>query len=125
KAGGGVARIRLVFVRRADGVVEILSLLLVDFFASAFKLFEFHFNQGASGGIATHDSVACRRPGKDESWIVRLAAHRVMTGTEASTTNDADFRHHTIRYCIYHFCAGSNDPAPLGVFADHKAVDVV
>src|SRR6266436_3103055 len=125
EAGGGVARVGLVFVGGADGIVQFFFLLLVDFFAFALELLQFDFDERAGGGVAAHHREARRRPGKHEARVVGFAAHGVISGAETSAANHGDFRDDTVRHGIYHFCARADDAAPFGVLADHKAVHVV
>ena len=48
-----------------------------------------------------------------------------MSGAEAAAADHGDFGHDAVGDGVDHFCAGADDAAPLGVFADHEAVDVV
>src|SRR5882724_4883774 len=125
EAGGGVARVGLVFVGSADGIVEFLFLFLVDFFAFAFELLQLDFDERAGSGIAAHHREARRRPGEHEARIVGFAAHGVVSGAEAAAANHGDLWYDAVRHGVYHFRAGANDAAPFGVFTDHEAVYVV
>ena len=99
--------------------------LLVDFFAFALELLELDFDERAGGGVAAHDGVARRGPREDEARIVGLAAHGVVSRAEAAAEDHGDFGHDAVGDGVDHFCAGADDAAPLGVVADHEAVDVV
>src|SRR5262249_29681917 len=122
KAGGGVARIGLVFVGGADGVVQILLLLFVDFFSGALKLLDFDFYKSARGGVAAHDGVTRGGPGKNEARVVGFAAHGVVTGAETAAADDGNLGYHGVGHRVDHFCASTDDAAPLGVLADHETV---
>src|SRR5260370_9640336 len=124
EAGCGVALIGLVLVGGPHGFVQFFFGLFVYLLAFALELLQLDFNQRAGGGIAAHDSVASRRPGKNESRIVSLTAHRVVAGAKTSAANHGDLRHHRIRHGVYHFCAGAPHAAPLRCFAHHAAVHV-
>src|SRR3984893_761177 len=125
KTSGGVARIGLVFVGGADGIVQFLFLFLVDFLAFALKLFQFDFDERAGCGVAAHHREARRGPRKHESRVIGFAAHGVISGAKTSAANHGDFWDDAVCHGVYHFCARSNNPAPFCVFADHKTVYVV
>ena len=112
-------------VRCADGFVELLLLLLVELLTRALQLFELDLDERAGGRIAAHHRVACRRPGKNEARVVGLPAHGVMARAEAAAANHGNLGHNAVRHGVDHFRAGSDDPAPFRVFADHEAVHVV
>src|SRR6266850_911671 len=119
---GSVAWIRLMLVCRANRFVEFFLRLFVHFLAFAFELLQFDFDKRSRCRIATHDGIACRWPGEYETWVVSFAAHRVVTSAKTAAADDGNFRHHTVRHRVDHFCARANDAAPFGVFADHEPI---
>src|SRR6266481_5432229 len=125
EAGGGVARVGLVVVGGFDGVEEFFFRLFVDLFAFALELLQFDFGVGVVCGFAAHDREFCRWPGEHETRVVGFAAHGVISGAEAAAENDRNFGDHAVGDRVDHLGAGADDAAPLGVFADHEAVDVV
>src|SRR5262245_16366129 len=112
-------------VSGAGGFVEFFFGFFVYFLALAFELLQLDFYERTGGGFAAHDRIARCRPGENETRVVGFAAHGVVTCAEAAATNHRNLRHHGIGHRVDHFCAGADDAGPLGVFADHEAVDVV
>src|SRR6266849_4694057 len=125
QAGGGVARIGLVFVGGADGFDQFFFLFFVYFFAFAFELLQFYFGECAGSGVAAHHRKARRGPGEHEARVVGFAAHGVISSAETAAANYRYFWHHAVCHSVHHFRAGADDAVPLGVFADHEAVYVV
>src|SRR5581483_5566931 len=125
QAGGGVARVGLVFVGGAHGFVQFFLLLFIDLFAFALELLQLDFHERARGGIAAHHRITRGRPGKKETRVVRLPAHGVMARAEAAAANHRDLRDDGIGDRVHHLRARANDAAPFGILADHEAVHVV
>src|SRR3989441_3917027 len=123
--GRGVTRVGLALVRRADGLVKFLFLLLAQLLAFALELLDLDFDERPRRGVAAHDRVARGGPGKNEARVIGLAAHRVVARAETPAEDHADFGHHAVRHRIHHLGARADDAAPFRLFADHKPIDVV
>src|SRR5271154_6325235 len=93
----GVARVSLVFICGADGLMQFLLVRVSELLAFAFELLDFDFDKRAGSGIAAHDRIPRGRPRKNEPWIVRFAAHRVVASPKAATANHRDFWDYAIR----------------------------
>src|SRR4029077_12526287 len=74
---------------------------------------------------AAHHGESCRGPREHEARVVGFSAHGVIAGAEAAAANYRYFWNDAIGDGVHHFGAGADNAAPLGIFANHEAVDVV
>ncbi len=88
-------------------------------------MLEFDFGESVGGSVSAHDGEFGGGPGKHEAGIVGLATHGVVARAKTAADDHGNFGDDAVGYGVDHFCAGADDAAPFGVFADHEAVDVV
>src|SRR5215467_7891480 len=48
-----------------------------------------------------------------------------MTSAKTPPANNGDLGHNAVGYCVHHFRASANDPAPFRILADHEAVHIM
>src|SRR5262249_11539535 len=72
-----------------------------------------------------HDRIARGGPGKNKTWIERLAAESVVSRAERAAHDDGEFRNDAVRDCIDELGAGPNNTRLFGLFAHHEAVYVL
>src|SRR5260370_789570 len=109
---GGIARVCLLLVRRADGFVQFLFLLFVAVLAFALERLLLVFPRRPGGCTAAQPRVARRRPRKHKARVIGLPAHRVVARSESPAANHGNFWHHAVGHGVYHLCAGADDSAP-------------
>ena len=74
---------------------------------------------------ATHDRYLRRRQHPKESWIVRAAAHSIITSAVASTEDGCNFGNVGIRDSTDKLSTVLGDTLLLKLLTDHKACDVL
>jgi len=125
EAGGGVARIGLVFVSGADGFDQFFLLFFVYFFAFAFELPSVLFSArvlAAASPLMTAKRAVGHANMKRGRRLCRTWRNFRLRSCRRKLRY---FWNYAIRHRVYHFRACADDAAPFRVFADHKAVHVV
>src|SRR5712692_9882257 len=75
--------------------------------------------------FSSHDGNLRSGPGKNESWVICLATHRIITGSKTVAHEDRKFRHRTVCHCIYHLCPVFYNSSLFRPLADHKPCHVL
>ena len=72
-----------------------------------------------------HDGVTGGGPRENETRIIGLATHRIVTRTEGAADDHRDLWYDRVRDGVYHLRSRFDDASPFCIAAHHESVDVV